>query len=386
MAGLAALAASYIMSQFYRSFLAVLAPVLIADLGVTKAQLSTALGAWFMAFALAQFLVGPMLDRIGPRWTAASLFAFGGGGGAAVFALSSGPASLIVALTLMGIGCAPVLMAAFFVLRRRFSPAKLATYSALFIAVGNLGNLAGATPLAWAAQAYGWRNVGWGLCAVSVAIALAIVLLVRLPDRAGGPSRQGGSYRKVLSIRLLWPIFPIMSLTYASVANLRGLWAGPYFAEVQGYDVVSVGNVTFLMALAMIAGTLVYGPMDRVLNSRKTVISGGTAVLTATLVAWALWPEGPAWFATGALLVIGFAGLSYPVIMAHGLAFVPDHMTGRGSTLLNFFSIGGAGVMQWLSGGVFTAAGYQAVFWLYALTAGGSLVAYQFARDAKPDG
>ena len=43
---LAALMAIYILSQFYRTFLAVLAPALTADLGVTAAELSHAAGSW----------------------------------------------------------------------------------------------------------------------------------------------------------------------------------------------------------------------------------------------------------------------------------------------------------------------------------------------------
>jgi hypothetical protein len=40
MAGIATLAIAYVLSQFYRSFLAVLTPALTAELGATKAQLS----------------------------------------------------------------------------------------------------------------------------------------------------------------------------------------------------------------------------------------------------------------------------------------------------------------------------------------------------------
>ena len=42
-------------------------------------------------------------------------------------------------------------------------------------------------------------------------------------------------------------------------------------------------------------------------------------------------------------IVIGLAGGSYGLLMAHARAFVPAHLTGRGVTLMNFFSIGGVG-------------------------------------------
>ncbi len=75
MPGLVALTLAYVMSQFYRSFLAVLTPALTLDLGATKGELSAASGAWFAGFALAQFVVGVSLDRYGPKRTAAWILA-----------------------------------------------------------------------------------------------------------------------------------------------------------------------------------------------------------------------------------------------------------------------------------------------------------------------
>jgi MFS family permease len=392
MAGIVALALGYIMSQFYRSFLAVLTPQLADDLGMDPTQMSYALGAWFAVFAAAQFVVGPMLDRIGPRRTAAALHFVGGAGGAALFALATAPWMVIVAMGMIGLGCAPVLMATFLVFRRSYAPARLAVLSAWFIAIGNLGNLAGTTPLAWAVEAYDWRPVLWGLAAVSAIISIGVWVLLKDPERKAKGSDEG-SYFDLLRLRVLWPIFPIMALTYSAVANLRGLWVGPYLDLVHGYDATSIGNVTFAVAIGMIVGTFIYGPLDTLVNSRKWVIAGGTALLSVALLMWALDPVTTPWRATVWLMIAGAAGTSYPVIMAHGLAFIPQHMTGRGATLLNFFSIGGTGLMQFVSGEVYGAfavegepiSGFGEVLWLYTAAAVISLVIYLFARDAKPN-
>jgi sugar phosphate permease len=65
MIDVAALFVAYLVSQFYRSFLAVLAPALRADLGIDAATLSNAAGAWFLAFAFAQVPVGIWLASDG---------------------------------------------------------------------------------------------------------------------------------------------------------------------------------------------------------------------------------------------------------------------------------------------------------------------------------
>jgi len=46
-AGIAALVLAYVLSQFYRSFLAVLTKILEADLGAGALDLSRASGAWY---------------------------------------------------------------------------------------------------------------------------------------------------------------------------------------------------------------------------------------------------------------------------------------------------------------------------------------------------
>ena len=78
--GIAALVGGYVLSQFYRAFLAVLSPVLQADLGVTAAELASASGWWFLAFAAMQLPIGEGLDRIGPRRVAGGLMLVGAAG------------------------------------------------------------------------------------------------------------------------------------------------------------------------------------------------------------------------------------------------------------------------------------------------------------------
>ena len=68
-AALVCLVFAYVLSQFYRAFLAVLSPLLTADIGATPEDLAAASGLWFLAFSLMQIPVGSALDRVGPRIT-----------------------------------------------------------------------------------------------------------------------------------------------------------------------------------------------------------------------------------------------------------------------------------------------------------------------------
>lgn len=396
MAGLAALAIAYVLSQFYRSFLAVLTPALATDLGATNTQLSMALGAWFVAFGFAQFIVGVSLDRYGPRRTASVLLAIGGGGGALLFASASEPWMIIAAMALIGIGCAPVLMASAYIFARSFNPARMAILTSFLIGFGSAGNVLGATPLAIAAETFGWRMSMVALGAVTLLTAAAVIFLVRDPEPVAGQETADtgfAGYLELLRLRVLWPLLPLVGLNYAAAAGIRGMWAGPYVADVYGADVMVIGQVTLFMALAMVVGNFIYGPLDTLFGTRKWVAVFGNLIGMTALACLAIFPVTTITIATTLFMIVGTAGASYALLMAHGRAFLPPHMIGRGMTMLNFFSIGGVGAMQFISGAVFAAsdvpgepaAAYATLFWFYIVTTLAALAIYLFVRDAKPE-
>lgn len=396
MAGIAALAVAYVLSQFFRSFLAVLTPVLSDELGATKGDLSVASGAWFAAFALMQFIVGVALDRFGPRRTAVFLLAIAGGGGAALFAAATAPWMVSVAMALIGIGCSPVLMATLYIFAKTYSPRRFALLSSWFIAVGLAGNVVGASPLAYAAEWWGWRQVMAGLAAITVVTSAAIYVLIRDPERSADQDAGRDGFRgyiELVRLRVLWPLMPLMLIGYATLAVIRGLWTGPYLADVYGADTVDIGHATLWMALAMIVGTFLYGPLDTIFKTRKWVNFVGGICLASSITFLAMAPEMPLSQAVVVLVAIGFFGTNFAVLMAHARGFFPAHLVGRGVTLMNFFGIGGVGLLQFASGILVTRAEasysvsgtYQLLFGFYALLLAVALLIYLFSTDSKPD-
>ena len=391
MSGLVALAVAYVLSQFYRSFLAVLTPQLSAELGADKADLSLASGLWFISFALMQFAVGVGLDRYGPRRTAALMFGLAGGGGAFIFATAQSPQAIVVAMTLIGIGCAPVLMASLFIFAQKFDGRQFAVMTSWLVAFGNLGNVVGSSPLASAVDAFGWRTVMAGLGALSLLVAAAILLLVEDPE-VDAPGNAGLSgYLTLLKTPVLWPIMLMTLMCYAPVAGIRGLWTGPYLTDLFSADSLLIGKVTLWMAIAMIAGNLIYGPLDKLLNTRKWVVFGGNFLVLLALVSFVVQPVPGIGMATFLFIIIGAAGTTYGVVMAHGRAFLPPELVGRGVTLINFCSIFGAGVMQFVTGQLVATQTdssspmtYQLLFGSYAVLLLLALAVYLTARDAPP--
>lgn len=383
-AGIISLVLAYVLSQFFRAFLAVLSPVLTADLGVSPADLADASGMWFLAFAAMQIPVGAALDKVGPRRTASVLFAIGGAGGAALFAVASSAFQVKLAMGLIGVGCSPVLMANYYIFARQFSARVFGSLAGLVIGVGSLGNIASSLPLAFAVEMMGWRGTLWALAATSLLLAAGIGALVRDPEQVGHAVK--GSVFDILRIRALWLILPIMSVNYVPAGALRGLWVGPYMADIYGMDAAGIGQVTLAMGIAMVLGNLAYGPLDRVLGTRKWLIFGGNAIVVlGLLVLWAM-PSQGALMAAFLLALIGFFGASFPMVMAHGRALFPPHLVGRGVTLMNLFGIGATGLAQVFSGHLKTSAaspeaGYVAIFGFFAVVVILGLAIYLFAED-----
>ena len=383
--GIACLFAGYVLSQFYRAFLAVLAPVLKTDLGATPEDLAAASGLWFLIFAAMQVPVGMALDRIGPRRTASSLLMIGALG-ATLFATAEGPLSIKVAMALIGIGCSPVMMSGYYIFARSFPVAMFGTLAGAMVGIGNLGNIGSALPLSAAVDAIGWRGAVWVLAGVTALIALLIAVLVRDPARI--VTQEKGSLLDLLRMRALWPLFAMMALCYAPIAAVRGLWVGPYYAEVFGATADEIGQVTLWMGLAMVLGSFAYGPLERVFGTRKgLILVGNVLVLLALIGLWAM-PLAGGWVTLGLFVLFGLAGTSFPMVIAHGRAFLPAHLTGRGVTLLNLFGIGAVGVAQFITGRLSASvatppveAPYAAIFGFFALTLALALVYYATSQD-----
>ncbi|WP_186419727.1 MFS transporter [Bosea sp. CS1GBMeth4] len=348
-----ALLPAYVLSIFYRSFLSVIAGPVMGDLRIGPAEFGLLGAAWFIAFALAQFPVGWALDRLGPRRTVAVTMAIGSVG-AFLFAQAGNAEIATVAMALVGVGCSPIFMSTLYLFARTEAPARFGLLTSIFIGLGSLGNLAGAAPLALAAQYYGWRPT---MTAFAVAFLLATVLaaaLVRDPppvtDASGKHEGLLQGLRSIAAIGPLWLLAPITLVGYAIIATARGLWIAPYMTQVHGFDGIAAGHATLGMATTMIVGAFAYGALQKRTGRSKALVAWGTVVTGAGFCLLALTGDHSALAAATLFAIVGATGFTYAILMAHARVFFPEHLVGRGMTFINFLFIAGAGLLQWGSG------------------------------------
>jgi predicted MFS family arabinose efflux permease len=385
--------AAYTLSQFYRSFLAVIAPELARELSLGPQALGNLQALWILGFVATQFPVGWALDTIGPRRTVAAQM-LAAVAGSIVFAMARSSLALDIGMLLIGVGCGSIYMGALYVFGREAAPQRFALLCSWLLGLGTAGNLLAASPLAFAADVINWRGAMIGMAVLTALSALSVLILIRDPVRLAGHGSRGffSGIGDILSIRALWPLLPITAVSYAVVLAERGLWAGPYFNAVHGLEPVARGNALLVMAAAMSAGAMIYGPLDRILRTRKWIVVAGVTVTGLCFAALGTMSL-PLWSAVLVMGLLGGFGMTYGVLMAHGRSFVPDHLLGRGITLLNVLFIGGAGVLQPFSGWLMArmqeappAQAYAALHLVFAGLLAAGLAVYLFARDNPPKG
>ncbi len=397
----AALCAAFVVSQFYRSSNAVIAPDLMRDVGLTPEALGILTGAFFVTFGLLQLPIGVLLDRLGPRITIASTLVLAVAG-ALVFATAETMAGLTLGRVLMGAGCASVFMGALVACARWYPPARLATAAGVLLGVGGLGNILSTTPLALAAESVGWRGAFVGMAAATALAVIAVFAVVRdAPPGHAFHTRQRETFgaalagvREVLGDRRMRLVLIMAFVGYPTTATIHGLWGGPYLHDVLGLDGVGRGNVLLAMAGGLIVGMLGVGPLDRVFDTRKRLVVFGALTTSALLVVLALAPTPSPVVATLLFGALGVVGAYVVVILAHGRAFFPERLVGRALTAINFASFMGVATMQVATGfivGAFPAAdgaapeaAYRAVFGFLAVGIAVAVAVYGRVEDRRP--
>ena len=364
---MAALAAMTGLSQFHRASLGVIAPDLTAELALSPTVLGAANGIFVAALLLAQVPVGIALDRAGPRRTVAALTGLAVAG-AAFQAFATDGATLLAARFLIGLGSGASFMAAVVLCARWHQGAAMTLALSRVFAVSQIGILLAGAPLAALSGLVGWRGA-LGASAVLTAACLLLWWQLVRDDPPGRPPvfRKPETLKEALlgqvSIWHLPGLARVLSMHlvgYAAAATVLGLWAGPYLADVHGLDAAGRGWALAAMGVAMPAGLLAIGPLERRVGGRRGIVTASAALAAASLFTLALWPGAPL-AACLVLLVLLVLFSAFPVlVVAEGRSLFPDHLVGRGATTVNLAQVLGSALLPMAMGavvGLFPEAG-----------------------------
>ena len=392
---------TFILAHFLRSAPAVIAPNLRAEMGLTPGQLSSLPAAIFLGAALMQLPVGVLLDRFGPRRTMAALFSLAALG-AIAFATAKGVAGLAIGLFLIGCGAAPVFMGVIVLLSRWIARDRLATGTAISIAVGGAGMLLSASPFAAAVEIYGWRASLYTVGAFSLAVAAALLIMVRdRPDDEPSPATTETLLETIIGLRhvlrdtRIYSFAAVTAVSVGALVTIRNLWIGPYLHDVFDLDIVARGNVIFAVSLTWIIAAILYGPLDRMFDTRRGVVTGGMLAFATMNALLAINGSNSVLVVT--ILLSGFALFApiAPPIFAHARSLFPDTHSGRVFTAINVCTWSGVFLIQMGTGAILDAfpvdelgrspaIAYRTMFVALAVGLLLALIIYRRLEDVPP--
>jgi MFS family permease len=225
-----------------RQLIATLAPMLIADLGLTRAQIGLLAGFSFVVF---YSVAGLALGALADRWSRVRLVSGGlalWSGMTAASGAAQGFAQLAGARVLVGVGEATLTPAALSMLSDACPPSRLGTATSIYYAGIPLGTALSLIIAGWMAPHYGWRACFYVLGAFGLVAAAAMLLVPEPPRRGARPAAGGLSPGAVLSdVAATLRRVPSLALTLLGGVGLAfaagsALLAVTWLVEERGFE------------------------------------------------------------------------------------------------------------------------------------------------------
>ena len=381
------LAFGYILVYFHRLCPAVVAVDMMRDLHAGGALLGLLGSAYFYPYAIMQLPAGLLSDSWGPRRTITLFFTIAFAGS---LLLGFAPSLFwaIVGRTLVGLGVSMLFVPTMKVLAEWFRIREFATMTAILMAMGGLGSLTAATPLALLSNWMGWRLSFVIVGILTLLVAILVWLFVRdRPADLGWPSPSEPSgpapppiglaegMKKVLTCPRFWPVAIWFFFDCAVFFSFGGLWGGPYLMQVYGLSKAEAGQILSMIAIGMIVGSpLLSFLSNRVFQGRKPVLVLSSFVVLCLTALLAFYTDGIPLL--GLYLISLGLGIFSSAVVVIGFTttkeLFPVQMAGTSTGLVNLFPFAGGAVFQPVLGyllerhgrieGAFTLAGYEEAF------------------------
>jgi MFS family permease len=399
---LLALASLNVLGYVDRQLVAALAPVLMAELGLTRADVGFLIGpAFVVVFALGTLVLGAAADRWRrPRILAGGLAAWSAA--TALTGAASGFATLVLWRALVGVGEATLPPTAVSMLGDRFAPSRLGFATSVYYAGIPVGFGVSLAVAGWVVPRFGWRACFFLLGVLGLA-AVALVWRMADPPRrspaagaAGdGPAGAGSPARRVRLALAAEPSLPLLIagatlLTYASASSQHVV---TWLVQERGFAYSRAAYLAAAMVLgAGLAGSLALGALTDAAERRRAggrlaaFVLIGVVSLAATGAFYLAPAASPVFLAAWLVAQAWTLGWFGPMLAAlHERAPAGSRATVIGFALM-VVNLVGVGAGSWVTGAIGDRAGLTTgLLWSVAVGAVGlALVGLAGGRAGGP--
>ena len=400
------LAFSYILVYFHRLCPAVVALDMMGDLQAGGALLGLLSSAYFYPYAIMQLPAGLLSDSWGPRRSITLFFGLAFIG-SILLGLAPSVFWAVVGRTLVGLGVSMLFVPTMKILAEWFRVREFATMTAILMAMGGLGVLTAATPLALLSTWIGWRLSFVVVGFFTLVMAILVWLFVRdrpsefgwpSPSEPTGPSPPSigllEGMKRVLTHPPFWPLAIWFFFDCAVFFSFGGLWGGPYLMQVYGLTKAKAGHVLSMLAIGMIVGSPLVGLLsNRIFKGRKPVLVLSSFIVLCLTALLAFYTDGlsiPVLY----LICLGLGIFSSAIVVVGFTTtkeLFPVQIAGTSTGLVNLFPFAGGAFFQPILGYLlerqgrigtaFTLDGYQQAFFALFLCGIVAFVACLFLKE-----
>lgn len=355
------LALGYVLVYFHRLCPAVVAVDMMRDLQAGGALTGFLGAAYFYPYAVMQLPAGLLSDSWGPRKTITFFFgvAFFG---SVLLGMAPSPFWAIFGRTVVGLGVAMLFVPTLKVLAEWFDAREFGHMTGILMAMGGIGSLIAATPLAFLSSRIGWRLSFIFVGGFTLILAFLVWWIVRdRPEDMGWPSSAertarsqesiplADGLRRVATLPVFWPLAIWFFFDCAIFFSFGGLWGGPYLMHIYQMSRAQAGQVLSMLAIGMIIGSPLLSYLSTsVFKGRKPVIvCSGIIVLGLTALLAFFTDQIPL---SGLYLIcLGFGIFSSAIVVigfTMNKELFPVRMAGTATGLVNLFPFAGGAIFQ----------------------------------------
>ncbi len=381
------LAFGYILVYFHRLCPAVVAVDMMRDLKAGGALTGFLAAAYFYPYTIMQLPAGLLSDSWGPRNTISLFFGIAFAG-SLLLGLAPTAFWAILGRGLVGLGVAMLFVPTMKVLAEWFRIREFAMMTGLLMAMGGVGSLTAATPLAILSARIGWRFSFVVVAIFTLLLVILVWIFVRdKPADMGWPSPRetarsesppiglAEGVKRVLTRSAFWPLAGWFFFNFAVFFSFGGLWGGPYLMHMYGTSKGQAGQILSMLAVGMIVGSplLSYGS-NNIVKSRKPILVSASIVMLFITAILAFYTDRIPMVGLYLLcLGMGIFGSAVVVIgFTTTKELFPVQIAGTATGLINLFPFAGGAIFppilgyllerQGRIGEAFTVSGYRQAF------------------------